>query len=101
MIRVILAETTNCYQVEILGHSGKQGSSIVCAGVSALVESWRLAEQVLEGVECDIAAGAVKGFIPKTDTSRVLFLQLTLGLRALAAQYPNEIEINTGGQHGI
>ena len=101
MIRAILAESTECYQVEILGHSGKQGSSIVCAGVSALVESWRLAEQVLEGLECDTASGAVKGQVPKTETSRVLFLQLALGLKALAAQYPNEIEINIGGQHGI
>lgn len=98
MIIAALQESSDTFFVEISGHSGNKGNSIVCAGVSALVESWRLSETLLENIDVSFDNGFVQASVPKTETSRVLFFQLSVGIKALAQQYPNEIKINSGGR---
>lgn len=101
MIFVLLQEEPQCYHVKAEGHSGFAGNSIVCAGASALLESWRLTEELLENVKVTFGQGCIEGRVPKTETSKVLFVQLSIGLQALARQHPKEIKIDNGGHHGI
>lgn len=101
MIFVSLREEPQSYYVKAEGHSGFAGNSIVCAGASALLESWRLTEELLEGVKVTFGEGCIEGRVPKTETSKVLFVQLSIGLQALARQHPKEIKIDNGGHHGI
>lgn len=101
MISILLREEVESFYLKAEGHSGKAGGSIVCAGASALIESWRIAEELWEGVKVPRKDGLVEGRAPKTEASRVMFFQLSVGLQALARQYPDEIKINNGEHHGI
>lgn len=93
MIIITLKEQLNNIEIKVHGHS----DSIVCAGVSALLEAWRLTEEHLEQHKIPAEKGFVQAEIPKTHISHILFIQLTIGLKALHEQYPKEITLNIGG----
>ncbi len=94
MILLSLTERDSYYTVKAEGHSKDK---IVCAGVSALLETWRLTETALEQRDITYDDGLVKACIPKTETSEILFVSLCIGLKALKARYPQDIELNIGG----
>lgn len=93
MIIITLKEQLENIEITVQGHS----NSIVCAGVSALLEAWRLAEEHLEQQKIPAEKGYIQAVVPKTDISHILFIQLTIGLKALYQQYPKEITLNIGG----
>lgn len=93
MIIITLKEQLDNIEIKVRGHS----NSIVCAGVSALLEAWRLTEEHLEQHKILAEKGFIQAVIPKTHISRILFIQLTIGLKALHEQYPKEITLNIGG----
>lgn len=97
MIVLTLKELEETYYLKAVGHSGKKNESIVCASVSVLLETWRIAEEVLENQEISYKDGFLEAHIPKTMTSQILFIQLSLGLSAITQQYPNDISLTIGG----
>ncbi len=94
MILLSLTEGGSHYTVKAEGHSK---DNIVCAGVSALLETWRLAEKALEQQDIAYGDGLVEAQVPKTETSAVLFTSLCIGLKALQAKYPQDIMLTIGG----
>ncbi|MGL4388455.1 MAG: ribosomal-processing cysteine protease Prp [Brevinema sp.] len=97
MIEITLKEYSDNFYIKVIGHSGTKGNSIVCAGVSSLIEAWRLTEQALEGLTIPYREGVVEGKIPKTAISSILFAQLLIGFKALESQYPTEVTLDIGG----
>ncbi|MGL4366779.1 MAG: ribosomal-processing cysteine protease Prp [Brevinemataceae bacterium] len=97
MITITLAENINAYYIKAIGHSGNKGTSIVCASVSVLLETWRLSESVLENHNVVYNDGLLEASIKKTQISEILFKHLCIGLKAVKQQYPNDICLVIGG----
>jgi len=97
MIKITLTESSNYFDIKVIGHSGMKGNSIICASVSILIESWRLTEAYLENRQINFKDGYLQAKVEKTTISHILFTQLYIGFKALQSRYPKEIYLNIGG----
>lgn len=94
MIKITLKERDKDYYIHANGHSNDK---VICAGVSVLLETWRLAEMTLEKQEILYEDGLIETSIPKTSISQILFTHLCIGLSAMHQKYPEDIFLNIGG----
>lgn len=85
----------------VTGHAraAPRGQDIVCAAVSALIQTFAASAEVLlptKEFECEITAG--KAVITETgnlsDPARVLRDSLLIGLEAIAESYPQNVRID-------
>lgn len=84
--------------ITIKGHANyaRPGKDIVCAGVSALVQTLiqSVEELTADQIEYDMAPGAVSiKFWCLSDHSRVLIDAFFLGIKQLADNYPNNVQL--------
>lgn len=89
MIHVIVHSDMIC----VVGHAGAgpPGHDIVCAAVSALVQTFALSAEELTGdqIRCDIQPGrAVIEYGNLSDRARLLKDSLFVGVREIAESYP-------------
>ncbi len=94
MIVLSLNESELHYYVQAKGHSKNE---IICASVSVLLETWRLAEMSLEKQDILYEDGFMEATVSKSPISQILFTQLCIGLSAIQKKYPQDISINIGG----
>lgn len=94
MIQITLNEREENYYICVNGHSKDK---IVCASVSVLLETWRMAETALEKQEIIYEDGFIEASIPKSTISQVLYTHLCIGLSAIHRKYPKDISLNIGG----
>ena len=94
MVRVTLEDRAGAAHVLVSGHAdaGPYGADIVCAAVSALVETWRLGfDQVLAGAaRCRVRAGAAEFWWDAAADPQAEAVAATMvaGLRDLAESHP-------------
>ncbi len=98
MISISLKKGKNDLLVSASGHAlfDKKGSDIICASVSALIQSWCLSEKeiCLADITIDRDSGSLKAKIKKYKTEELLlYKSLVLSLAALEEQYPGYIKI--------
>ncbi|MGL4677414.1 MAG: ribosomal-processing cysteine protease Prp [Brevinema sp.] len=94
MIQLTLTDLDLYYYIKAEGHSNQ---SIVCASVSILLETWRLAEESLEQQKILYENGLIEASIPKSMIAQILFTHLCIGLTAIQKKYPSDISLNIGG----
>lgn len=90
----------------VIGHanSGPRGQDIVCAAVSAVVQTYLFTLQELFGVVGDVLQGYIQIPLPDTDRDRIDLLtqSLLIGLGSIQQQYPDKIQIiDRRGAHGV
>ncbi len=77
------------------GHSdyAEQGSDIVCAAVSsaAYMAANTISEILGEDIDTDVDDGYMKVIVPKPESAQDILRGLELHLKALAGQYPDDI----------
>lgn len=88
---------------EITGHSGyaDKGSDIICAGVSALIETTALALEMLIGIPVDVEVDYESGFLKciwsnddgKSEKIDLLIQTLILGLERIQEEYPDYLKV--------
>lgn len=95
MIRIALSEAQGePRRLEVTGHAGQgaYGEDIVCAGVSALVETLSLAmdQVIVEAGEKTVADGMARFCwrSPLTEVERAVVTTFVVGLQDLANSYP-------------
>lgn len=94
MVRVVLTSDRGEGHVMVAGHAdaGPYGADLVCAAVSALVETWRLGiEQGHAGTaRCRVEAGRAEFWWDAANPSRAdaVARTMTAGLRDLAHSHP-------------
>lgn len=94
MIQIKIVERT----ITILGHAGfaPHGHDIVCAGVSTLVQTLIQAVEELteDEIQYDIQPGtAVIRYGNLSQQAQLLVDSFFLGIRSIAASYPNNVMI--------
>lgn len=88
---------------EISGHSGyaERGSDIICAGVSALIETTAMALETLIGIPVDVTMDYDSGYLkctwsnePKKNEKTDLLIQtMILGLEQIQEEYPEYLKV--------
>ena len=91
MIEANAYKSAQGYCLEVIGHSGyEHGRDIVCAAVSALVDS--LAAYLEEYDDCGADADLADGYAMITVAERnAAFDMAACGLTAIAEQYPDHM----------
>lgn len=82
-------------------HYAKKGSDIVCAGISALVNTTALSLVRLLNIDLKVKQNAKKGFLDcswaneqdKAEKSDLLVRTMLLGLAEIRFQFPDRLEI--------
>jgi len=98
-IRIFSAEDGTLTGFSVTGHSGtaEHGHDIVCAGVSSvtLTAALGLDEYLHRKVHVEEASGKLKVRLEERPDERTeaILRTMLLGLRAIAAQYPDAVRI--------
>jgi uncharacterized protein YsxB (DUF464 family) len=94
VIRIRLESEAGGYHLAVQGHAGfaPKGKDVVCAGVSALVETLAIGLERIApgGGRARVAAGSADFWLePEADpATRAVFRTVAAGLADLAASYP-------------
>lgn len=93
MIKAVYIKGRDVVGLSVKGHSGyaESGKDIVCAAVSALVESMRLYLQ--ECPYCSVREDGEAILMAATIAYEPAFDMVHVGLEALSEQYPDNIKI--------
>lgn len=99
MIVIVLSEKQGePFRLDVTGHAGHgvHGEDIVCAGVSALVETLGLAmdQVIVEAGTKSVLDGKARfnWRTPLTAAERAVVTAFVVGLEDLAASYPNFVQ---------
>ena len=85
--------------ISISGHAhyAEQGKDIVCAGVSALVQNLiqSIEELTVDEIQYSMQPGTVDiKFWCLSEQSKVLIDAFFIGVKLIAEEYPNNVELN-------
>ena len=102
-VKPITVDTVESYRLGFIveGHAefAPHGQDIVCAGVSAIVQTAILGIEHYTYADVEKKDGYIKVHITHDDhTSDAIVKTMLLGLEALELQYPNHIEIKKTGE---
>lgn len=93
--------TVHSNSIDLSGHAGyNPGNDIVCAGVSALVQTFVLAVEELTTTDIDVTR-AEDGYIERitwdgmSPAFNTLLDALTLGVGSIAESYPENVKLST------
>ncbi|NLY53362.1 MAG: ribosomal-processing cysteine protease Prp [Firmicutes bacterium] len=102
VVRIVRDSNQHIEAFSISGHSGyaQRGQDIVCAGVSAIVQTTILGLQEVLGVKCtgNQAEGKLECTLPRLEQEMqhktdILLDTMLLGLTAIATSYPKHVRI--------
>ena len=94
MITINVIGTPSIHELTVTGHAdfAKRGSDIVCAAVSAIVQTAALGIAQCASVIRDDGLLSIK-MLDKCEKCDIILGTMMLGLRDIAAQYPNNVTI--------
>jgi uncharacterized protein YsxB (DUF464 family) len=92
----VRAARSRVAELVVTGHAGQApaGSDVVCAGVSALVETLRIGlEQVVPGGTADVRPGRARFTFGEDPAQQAVVATIVAGLADLARTYPEWIRM--------
>ena len=96
MTRIPYQYSDDSFALDVYGHSGyaPAGDDIVCAGISALVQTLAIrADEIGEDTMIDLPGGGEAHIEASGDRILDFFEGILEGLRAIAEAYPSNAEV--------